>query len=93
MASDPPHLQQGKIIVGGHVFPLGYGYQWWIPAGDEGEFSAIGVYNQFVYVNPIRKSVIVKLSSNRAYGTSPDEHTNREEETVAWLRAVNETLV
>ena len=90
--ADAPHLHQGQVIVGGHVFSLGYGYQWWIPAGDEEEFSAIGVYNQFVYVNPRKRSVIVKLSANRAYGTSPDEHTDREEETVAWFRAVNSLI-
>lgn len=82
------HLQPGKVLVGGHVLPLGYGYQWWIPAGDRGEFSAIGVYNQFVFVDPLRGAVIVKLSANRAYGTSADESTNREMETIEFLRAV-----
>ncbi|MEG9861740.1 MAG: serine hydrolase [Parvularculales bacterium] len=90
--SDKAHLQAGRVIVGGHVFPSGYAYQWWVPSGDEGEFSAIGIYNQFVYVNPARHSVIVKLSANRAYGTSTEESTNREEETIAWLRAVNNCL-
>ena len=77
------------MVVGGHGFPAGYGYQWWIPAGDRGEFSAIGVYNQFVFVDPSRGVVIVKLSANRTYGTSPDEATNREEETIEFLRAVS----
>ncbi|KIU18597.1 hypothetical protein [Mycolicibacterium llatzerense] len=63
--------------------------QWWLPAGDSGEFSAIGVYNQFVYVDPIKNTVIVKLSANRMYGTSDDESTNRELETVAFLRALH----
>ncbi|MCE7997532.1 MAG: serine hydrolase [Rhodobiaceae bacterium] len=88
VAPGKPHLKPGKVIVGGHVFPFGYGYQWWIPAGDRGEFSAIGVYNQFVFVDPSRDMTIVKLSSNRAYGTTPDEATNREAETVEFLRAV-----
>ena len=83
-----PHLATGRVLVGGHVLPLGYGYQWWIPEGDRGEFSAIGVYNQFVYVDPSRGVTIVKLSANRAYGTSPGEETNREMETIAFLRAV-----
>jgi CubicO group peptidase (beta-lactamase class C family) len=86
--SDAAHLQVGKVIVGGHVFPFGYGYQWWVPAGDRGEFSAIGVYNQFVYVDPVAATVVVKLSANRAYGTSPDEATNRELETVEVIRAI-----
>ncbi|GAB5501696.1 serine hydrolase domain-containing protein [Pyruvatibacter sp.] len=82
------HQQAGNVIVGGHVLPLGYGDQWWVPAGDRGEFSAIGVYNQFVFVDPSRDAVIVKLSANRAYGTSPEEAANREMETVEFLRAV-----
>ena len=86
--SDEAHLQPGKVIVGGHVFPCGYGYQWWIPDGSDGEFSAIGVYNQFVFVNPVCGTVVVKLSANRAYGTTTEEHSNREEETIEFIRAV-----
>lgn len=85
---DAPHLLPGQVVVGDHVFPMGYGYQWWVPAGDRGEFSAIGIYNQFVYVDPSRGVVIVKLSANRTYGTSPDESANREEETLEFLRAI-----
>lgn len=85
---DSAHLMPGKVIVGGHVLPLGYGYQWWVPEGESGEFAAIGIYNQFVYVDPSRGVVIVKLSANRAYGTSPDEATNCEMETIECLRAI-----
>jgi CubicO group peptidase (beta-lactamase class C family) len=85
---DSPHLQVGSVIVGGHVLPLGYGYQWWVPEGNCGEFSAIGVYNQFVYVDPSRDVVIVKLSANRSYGTSPNESENQEMETIEFLRAI-----
>lgn len=83
-----PHLKPGRVILNDHAVPLGYGYQWWLPDGDHGEFSAIGIYNQFVYVDPSRDVVIVKLSANRAYGTTPDESTNREIETIAFLRAI-----
>ena len=82
------HLKAGKVIVGGHVFPFGYGYQWWLPRSDCGEFSAIGVFNQFVFVDPSKELTIVKLSANPKYGTSPDEKVNREAETVAFLRGV-----
>jgi CubicO group peptidase (beta-lactamase class C family) len=90
--SDAAHLEPGKVIVGGHVFPFGYGYQWWIPKGEIGEFSAIGVYNQFVYIDPSRGVVIVKLSANRKYGTTPDEAENREEETMEFIRATARQL-
>ncbi len=90
LTADAPHLKPGRPVIGSHALELGYGYQWWLPAGDSGEFSAIGVYNQFVYVDPTKKTVVVKLSANRAYGTSDDESTNREHETIAFLRAVSD---
>lgn len=51
---------------------IGYGYQWWIPGaskkyGKEEEFMAIGIYNQFIYVNRSTKTVIVKNSANKNY--------------------------
>ncbi|MDQ1594382.1 MAG: hypothetical protein QOH40_938, partial [Arthrobacter pascens] len=52
----------------------------------------IGVYNQLIYVLPEARAVIVKLSANRKYGTSPDEATNQDVENVACLRAIAESL-
>ena len=43
---------------------LGYGYQWWIPGlADEpdivaGDYLAIGVYGQFIYVSPQHEVVV-----------------------------------
>ena len=56
---DGPHVQPGP--------DFGYGYQWWIPPGNEGEFMAMGVYNQYVYVNRETNTVIAKLSANPYY--------------------------
>ena len=89
---DAPHLAAGKVLVGGQVLPLGYAYQWWVPHGDRGEFSAIGIYNQFVYVDPSRDTTIVKLSATPTYGTSKEESDNREMETVEFLRAIAASL-
>jgi CubicO group peptidase (beta-lactamase class C family) len=90
--ADAPHLANGRPILSDHTLPLGYGYQWWLPDGSDGEFSGIGVYNQFVYVDPSRQVTIVKLSANRAYGTTMTEETNREVENIAFLRAVARSL-
>lgn len=79
-------------IVGGHPVPMGYGYQWWIPEGENSEFSAIGIYNQFVYVDPSRGIVIVKLSSNRKYGMDEKQSTNREMETIAFFRSIAQSF-
>ena len=86
--ADAPHLEPGRPILADHPLDLGYGYQWWLPGGDHGEFSAIGIYNQLVYVDPSRGVTIVKLSANPAYGTTMDERTNREMENIAFLRAI-----
>lgn len=88
ITADAPHVQPDAVILNDHTLPFGYGYQWWLPKGDRGEFAAIGIYNEFVYVDPSRDLVIVKLSANRAYGTTPLESTNREIETIAFLRAI-----
>lgn len=88
VVADAPHLKPGRPVLADHTLDLGYGYQWWLQDGDIGEFSAIGVYNQFVYVDPSRAVTIVKLSANPAYGTSMDERTNREMENIVFLRAI-----
>lgn len=43
---------------------IGYGYQWWVPEGNEGEFLAIGVYGQWIYVNPTEQVIIVRTSAD-----------------------------
>ncbi|MEM7430961.1 MAG: serine hydrolase [Pseudomonadota bacterium] len=81
---DAPHLMPTANTDQG----LGYGYQWWVPASTEGEFLAIGVYNQFIYVNPDRGVVIVKLSAFSDYATSGDASAYREVETIEFFREV-----
>ena len=58
-----PHLVAGKSQQSAHEFS--YGYQWWLPEAGSQDFTAIGIYNQFVYVSPETGIVIVKLSYNR----------------------------
>ncbi|MEH6558273.1 MAG: serine hydrolase [Oceanicoccus sp.] len=85
---DAPHLQPGF----NKDYPLGYGYQWWIPETTEGEYSAIGVYNQFIYVNPTRDLVIVKLSAYSDYALTLDESSYREVETIEFFRQIGNLL-
>jgi len=90
--ADAAHLLPGRPILADHTIGLGYGYQWWLPEGERGEFSAIGIYNQLVYVDPSRGVTVVKLSANPAYGTGMDESTNREMENIAFLRSISDAL-
>ena len=63
---DAPHLMPGDNPLSHHK-GFGYGYQWWIPEGNEGEFMAMGVYNQYIYINPTTHTVIAKNSANPRY--------------------------
>lgn len=69
---------------------MGYGYQWWIPAEPDGDYLAIGVYNQFVYVNPKHNVVIAKNSANAHY--VEDDYIS-EPQSVALFRAIVDHLV
>ena len=42
---------------------VGYGYQWWIPHGNDGAYQANGIFGQTVYVNPVKHIVIVEMSA------------------------------
>ncbi len=54
------HLQPRALY--GPDWNIGYQFQWWVPSGEEKEFVAIGIWGQFIYVNPTRKTIIVKTS-------------------------------
>lgn len=90
--ADKPHTQPGKTVIAGHELPTGYGYQWWLQPGDRGDFQAIGIYNQFIHVDPITDSVIVKLSANRTYGTASTEEAEREGEHDVFFRRLIDEL-
>lgn len=74
------HLQPGNNPASSWTF--GYGYNWWIPEQPQGEYLAIGVWGQYIFVDPEREIVIVKTSAD------PD-FDNNDHETVAMLRAVS----
>lgn len=62
---DAPHLLPGPKP--GSPNEMGYGYQWWIPAEPHGDFMALGVYGQTIYVDPNNRLVIVKNSVDRDF--------------------------
>ncbi|MFT3660670.1 MAG: serine hydrolase [Gordonia sp. (in: high G+C Gram-positive bacteria)] len=63
----------------------GYSAQWWHPAPlGHNDFTALGVYGQYIYINPDTRTVIVKLSD---HGTEQDEL-----DTIGAMRAISEHL-
>lgn len=74
-----PHLEPGENPASFWTF--GYGYHWWVPEDPQGDFLAIGIWGQFVYVHPARRVVIVKTSADAGFD-------DRDHETVAVFRAI-----
>lgn len=59
-----PHLQPGDNPQSDYDW--GYGYQWWFQ-DNSGDYAAIGIFNQFVYVDPELNLVIAKNSAAPGY--------------------------
>ena len=55
---------------------VGYGYQWWIPmpqkGPNKGDYTAAGIYGQYIYVNPTRGIVIAKNAADREFAYPQD---------------------
>jgi CubicO group peptidase (beta-lactamase class C family) len=85
---DAPHLEWGNPVIAGESLDNGYGYQWWLIHGGLDQYSAIGIYNQWVFVSPHDGVTIVKLSATRSYGTTMGEETNFEAHHEAFLQSV-----
>lgn len=79
-SASAPRLERGS--VDGH---WGYGYQWWLPDGQRDDFSAIGIWGQFIYVDPNSETVIVKMSAD-------PEFKPHEVEAMAVFRAIADGL-
>lgn len=69
---DAPHLMPGEDNKD-HNWVLGYGYQWWIPTDPDGEFLALGVYIQMLYIYPKERLVIARTSAYADYNTDGDD--------------------
>jgi CubicO group peptidase (beta-lactamase class C family) len=66
ITADEAHLVAGENNPASSS-SFGYGYQWWLPLDAEDEFAAQGIYNQYIYIDPDQKLVIVKNSANYRY--------------------------
>ena len=69
--------------------PFGYGYQWWTPVDWQGDYSAVGIYGQFIYVNPAKGVVIAKTS---AYSNYNVDGQDMKDETMYAFQAIANAL-
>lgn len=83
VSPDAPHLMPGKRPDASWI--LGYGYQWWIPENPDGDYLAIGIYGQAIYVYPRYNIVIAKTS---AYADYNEDGEDMEIESIEVFRAI-----
>ena len=79
IAPEAAHLQPGDNPAS--FWSFGYGYKWWIPEDPQGDYLAIGVWGQYIYVDPAREVVIVKTSADPLFD-------DNDHESVAAFRAI-----
>ncbi|GAA6153485.1 serine hydrolase domain-containing protein [Pseudoteredinibacter isoporae] len=86
LKTDAPHLKAKEDERS--MDNWGYGYQWWLPPATPehpGVFMAVGIYDQYIYIDPARELVIVKLSGNPHY---TDDEYDSVPKTLALFRAI-----
>ena len=84
---DAPHLMPNAGELSSNDW--GYGYQWWVPGDPITDYTAHGVYNQFVYVDPESGIVIAKTSSNHRF-RSEKEYTK--DAHIAMFRSITKHI-
>ena len=67
-------VKASTVNLAPNIHPIrgsGYGYQWWVPMPQEGpskgDYFAIGIYGQYIYVNPAMNIVIAKNAADREF--------------------------
>jgi CubicO group peptidase (beta-lactamase class C family) len=81
-----PHLSVGALGQSGYPH-YGYSFLWWTLGGPRRSFTGLGIYGQYLYVDPEADVVIVKLSA----WPTPDD-PDRDRETITALQAVADHL-
>ncbi len=84
-----PHLRPGTRPTADYAH--GYGYQWWLP-DESGAFCAIGVYYQYIWVDPASETVVVKTSADPRFGQVEDFDGHFDEIHFALFRALGEAV-
>ena len=88
VGSDRPHFLSGSNTPFSST-TLGHGFQWRLPETPNGDYCAIGIFGQFIYVHPRYRVVIAKTSAYADYNQSGDE---MEVEALAVFRFIAEQM-
>ena len=85
---DAPHLMPNAGDLSSSEW--GYGYQWWIPGDPLTDYTAHGIFNQFIYVDPVSNVVIAKTSSNHRFRS---EREYSKAAHIAIFRAITKHII
>ena len=71
---------------------VGYGYQWWVPMPQEGpnkgDFFAVGIYGQYIYINPAKNLVIAKNAADREFALAQDGYVHSMNVNIDMMRSL-----
>jgi CubicO group peptidase (beta-lactamase class C family) len=69
---------------------FGYGYQWWTPPQADSEYFAVGVYGQYIYINPKAGIVIAKNAAHREFMQSDEQGESYMMQNITMFRQLAE---
>ena len=73
---------------------VGYGYQWWVPMPQEGihkgDFFAVGIYGQYIYINPSLGIVIAKNAADREFTQAVEGYGHSMNVNIDMMRSLAE---
>ncbi len=75
---------------------VGYGYQWWVPMPQDGldagphkgDFFAVGIYGQYIYVNPNLGIVIAKNAADREFTEASNGYSHSMNVNIDMMRSL-----
>lgn len=71
---------------------VGYGYQWWVPmpqtGSNTGDYFAVGIYGQYIYINPAKNLVIAKNAADREFALAQDGYTHSMNVNIDMMRSL-----
>ena len=85
-----PLAAEGEGVPTQDGTPFGYGYQWWTPPHADGEYFAVGVYGQYIYVNPKAGITIAQNAAHREFMSDDGHGESYMAQNITLMRAIAE---
>ena len=85
-----PDAAEGAGVSTEDGSAFGYGYQWWTPPNADGEYFAVGVYGQYIYINPKAGIVIAKNAAHREFMSVDEKGESYMAQNISLFRGLAE---